>query len=132
LQNRNFGGDYLTMFVHLEVRKRRSGERLFASLLRSVRVDGRPRHQYVAYVGSIDARWLSPPAASERLSFNWTIYRGQFWENAAAALDRCEVGADQRAKIEARLERHVPRPAAAAFEAAIQDRDMFMRADGLR
>jgi hypothetical protein len=38
-------------------------------------------------VGSIDARWLSPPAASERLSFNWTIYRGQFWENAAAALD---------------------------------------------
>ncbi len=75
-----------------------------AVLVESVRMDGKPRQRMIAYVGTIQDRYLPGGADTTR----WRLWR--FWDNADAALDRLALPDIERAKIVAALEAVAPRP----------------------
>lgn len=75
-----------------------------AVLVESVRMDGKPRQRMIAYVGTIQDRYLLGGADTAR----WRLWR--FWDNADAALDRLALPDIERAKIVAALEAVVPMP----------------------
>lgn|SRR5262245_40859057 len=72
-----------------------------AILLRSVRIDGKPRHEYVTYLAGIT-----------KLDIKSVEHRVAFWNDALSKLDthRDEISSEQRRKIEAALAARVPRP----------------------
>jgi hypothetical protein len=92
------------MFVRWAVRKRvrRGGSPLLtASLVESRRIDGKPRHRFVGYLGSIRVDYIDNPIS--------VLHRARFWDWAEATLDDLNLPADVRARIEATLESRVPR-----------------------
>jgi hypothetical protein len=92
------------MFVRWEVRQRRRsrslGPLLIATLVESKRVNGKPRHRVVAYLGAIRVNCIDDPIS--------TLHRARFWE-AKDVLDELDLSADERVRIEAILESRVPR-----------------------
>jgi hypothetical protein len=74
--------------------------RLEARLAESVRVEGKPRQRFIAYLASL----AEPNDASDR---------ADFWDVITHELDRLgnRLG-DERAKIEAAIAARVPRPTA--------------------
>ncbi len=70
-----------------------------AVLVESRRIDGKPRQQTVAYLGSIREGLV-----------NLAIRRGYFWRDVTQILDGLgkRVSRDDRAKIEGRIAERVP------------------------
>ncbi len=70
-----------------------------AVLVESHRIDGKPRQQTVAYLGSIREGLV-----------NLVMRRGYFWRDVTQTLDGLgeRVSRDDRAKIEARIAERVP------------------------
>lgn len=88
------------MFIKWQTRSRvRStkhlGDLLTCSLVESCRVDGKPRHRVVAYLGSV----------RDMLHSN---HRIAFWNNVQYRLDQIGLEPDARAKIEATIAMRVP------------------------
>jgi hypothetical protein len=84
--------------------------RRLATLVESVRTAAGPRQKHVAYLGSIKE-------GDERAP----VRQAGFWASADEALDRLDLGGDERAQIEAALGAVVPRPTDEAVEAARED-----------
>ena len=93
------------MFVRWQKRHAKRWDLITAALIESARVDGQPRQRHVAYLGSV--------------RINRAI---RFWQRVDACLDKLDVTATDRHKIEAMLAAEVPRPSAAQQEAAERDR----------
>jgi hypothetical protein len=81
--------------------------RLEARLVESLRIDGKPRQRFIAYIGSIE----EPNDGGDRIDF---------WDVTSRVLNYLvnRLG-DERPKIEAALDARVPRPTA-------QDRRAYM------
>ena len=75
------------------------GPLLCAVLVESHRIDGKPRQQTVAYLGSIREGLV-----------NFVTRRGYFWRDVTQTLDGLgeRVSRDDRAKIEASISEKVP------------------------
>ena len=90
------------MFVRWQTRPKtqhRRSEHWAAILASNTRINGKPTHKHIAYLGGItkaDAKNV------ER--------RIQFWDKATEQLDRLRVAAKERLKIAAALVARVPRP----------------------
>lgn len=88
------------MFIKWQTRNRRTstktlGHLLTCSLVESCRVEGKPRHRVVAYLGGIrDAMH--------------TNHRIAFWQNVRHRLDQLDLDPDTRAKIETDIATRVP------------------------
>lgn len=84
--------------------KRRRGDivRIKAVLVESVRIDGKPRQKYVAFLASYDPK---------HLEWDWLekTVRSGFWRRSRRRLDQLgnRITPEQRAKIEAELMRRV-------------------------
>jgi hypothetical protein len=91
-------------YDHTEHR-RRDDQHLSAVLVECVRIDGKPRQQIVAYIGSIRRRVIE-----QGLELDYEL----FWERVAAKLDRLDLSRAERRVIEAKLEEIVPNPVEAA------------------
>lgn len=88
------------MFIKWQTRARRTsaknlGHLLTCSLVESCRVDGKPRHRVLAYLGGI--RDAMP-----------TNHRIAFWQNARHRLDKIDLDHDTRAKVETDIAKRVP------------------------
>jgi hypothetical protein len=81
-------------------------KRIKAVLVESVRVDGKPRQKYIAFLSS-----YNPDRSGSG--------RFRFWREARACLDRLDnrITPDDRIKIEAELARRVPRTTPEEIEA---------------
>ena len=92
-----------------------------AHVVESVRTPAGPRHRQVCYVASYRNLDDGNPQPKDidgaiimvgREVYGSERYRaGRFWETATRNLDRAGIAGDDRARIEAALERVVPRPA---------------------
>jgi hypothetical protein len=82
------------------------GQALSAQLVRSERVEGRPRQRFVAYLGTVHVNWI------ER-----GFHRKLFWRGADQRLANLDLPAAERARVERALQATVPRPTAAELEA---------------
>lgn len=96
------------MYVRWKVRKLSRRGKLgparrafYAVLVECRRVDGQPRQKVVKYLAHINEQDLGVSDA-----------RRLFWEQANEGLGTIEMGPDERARIEEKLEEVVPRPAA--------------------
>lgn len=95
------------MFVRIkrrqlaEIKWRSSEPRygLYAVLLESERVDGKPVQRFVKYLASIEEGDVNRP-----------LVQAQFWRKVRAGLDEIGVSQQERAKIEAKLQETVPFP----------------------
>ena len=88
------------MFIKWQIRQRRRsasylGHLLTCSLVQSHRVDGKPRHRVVAYLGGV----------RDALHTNHRIL---FWQNVRYRLDQLDLDPDIRAKIETDIAARVP------------------------
>ena len=83
-----------------------------AYLVRSARVEGRPRQQLVRYLGSIRDFLIVHP---------FPDYRARFWRDVRHNLDEVELDAATRARCEAAIAAVVP-PVTPEEEAKIQER----------
>ena len=114
------------------LRKRNNDRaRLKAILVKSVRVNGKPRLQHVAFLASIETGW-------NRQDTDWEItheanLRGRFWHFARTTLDRLDnqITSDERARIEATLAARVQPPTAEEYRAIEESRRAFREAFGL-
>lgn len=77
---------------------------LTATLVETRRVDGKPRHTVLAYLGGIREGRARDP--------EFHLSQADFWRKAVAALDRLgnRLSAEERAKTEAKLAERVYRP----------------------
>lgn len=75
-----------------------------ASLVESVRVDGKPRQRTIGYLASIREWYLDPgnPHHNSHCSY--------FWRKADASIAALALSDEERVRIEAALEDVVPRP----------------------
>jgi hypothetical protein len=96
------------MYVRWKVRKLSRRGKLgparrafYAVLVECRRVDGQPRQKVVKYLAHINEQDLGISDA-----------RRLFWEQANDGLGTIEIGTDERARIEEKLEEVVPRPPA--------------------
>lgn len=111
------------MFVKWSTRSRKSlgmreeeTPKLFtAMLVESRRVEGKPRHQAVAYLGSIRSLHLKHP-----------LFRRDFLIEAEKTIEGLDLGPDVRDKIMATLEAKVTRPSADEIERAEAERVALM------
>jgi hypothetical protein len=89
------------MFIRWKHRRlRRDPDTLrYAELVRSVRVDGRPRQQIVRYLGSIHERYCTAPA-----------HRQAFWHWVECRLRSLALDPAVRQALERQLAQCVPRP----------------------
>lgn len=84
---------------------RHAGRQLLAAVLvKSVRIDGKPRQRTVAYLGAIHDTLILLPSQP------W--HRKFFWRDVCERLDRLDLDPDLRARIVVQLARRVPEPAA--------------------
>ena len=90
------------MFVRWQTRSKtqhRRSEHWAAILASNTRINGKPTHHHIAYLGGItkaDAKDIAR--------------RIQFWDKATEQLDRLRVAAEERRTITAALAARVPRP----------------------
>jgi hypothetical protein len=70
-----------------------------AVLVRSKRVDGKPRQEFVCHLATISEDHIS-----------MSIHRHYFWQKATSQLDALELDQAQRGKLERKLLEVVPRP----------------------
>lgn len=75
-----------------------------ASLVESVRIDGKPRQRTIGYLGSIRERFLDPASPHHNAH---CVY---FWRKVDAALDALALPDADRVRVVASLEDVVPRP----------------------
>ena len=88
------------MFIKWQTRERRTSVRILGhlvtcSLVESHRVDGKPRHRVVAYLGGV----------RDALHTNHRIL---FWHNVRYRLDQLDLDPDIRTRIEADIAARVP------------------------
>ncbi len=75
-----------------------------AVLVETSRTDGKPRQRVIAYLATIQDRYLPGGADAAR----YRLYR--FWDTADVALDRLALPDAERTKIVAAIESVVPMP----------------------
>jgi hypothetical protein len=120
------------MFVRWKVRQkpprlysldRRARQSLTAVLVRSARVDGKPRQQVVAYLGHFNLDMIDQPA-----------WRKGFWERADRRLADLALDYATREKIEAALQARIPCPTDEEVRASKErfDKEMGALAESLR
>src|SRR5271155_348891 len=80
-----------------------------AILVESKRVDGKPRQRHVAYLGGID---------SERIQKG---YYSHFWDKVFDTLDRLQLSAAERERIESSVGNKVPRMSVEEYQNAARD-----------
>jgi len=92
--------------LSLEVRHDREGDLLVASLVESIRIDGKPRQRVVGYLGSIRENLVTDPQAQRDF---WGDGR---WDGVRHRLDRLadRITPKDRASIETKIAAKVPRP----------------------
>jgi len=103
------------MYVRWKRRALKNGRRyhpdphlLSAYLVESRRVDGKPRQRILAYLGSINERFLDA-----------TWQQRNFWLTASQKLEALDLSKEERAAIDARLQAVVPRLTQDELEAAV-------------
>ena len=86
-----------------------SGDLLMASVVESKRVDGKPRHQLITYLGSIREKHAQGGKA---------VRQDDFWQHVSKKLNQASnrITREDRAKIEAALAQRVERPAQAEVD----------------
>jgi hypothetical protein len=94
---------------------RRDATQMTAVLVKSVRVNGKPRQQYVATLGSIDAIWLARPDLAEKRYDREAIdQRIQFWRGIRSVLAqlvaRGTITSDQHDTLKMQIAQTVPLP----------------------
>ena len=93
------------------------GDLLMASLVESRRVNGKPRHKLLTYLGSIrEKRAQGGPEKA--------VYQDNFWRDVARRLGRSgllgnRISPDARAKIEEALAKRVRRPTQAEIDQSL-------------
>jgi hypothetical protein len=80
-------------------RRYTEGRRKAAAVVRSVRTPAGPRHEYICHLGSV---------VEDRTGYLWG--REWFWIIALWKLDRAGITGADRERIEAALEKTIPRP----------------------
>ena len=92
------------------------GDLLMASAVESRRVDGKPRHKLITYLGSI--REKHAQGGPEQAG-----YQDNFWQHVSERLDRTgnRFGPDDRTKIEAVLAKKVRQPIQAEIDQVLAD-----------
>ncbi len=94
-------------------RRSESGDSLYCVLVESLRVGGEPRQKVICYLGSLDE------GNREKL---WL--RVDFWDVVSAKLDRLQLKAAERTKLEDEIGRvvaRVPEDEVVAFKKARQE-----------
>ena len=83
-----------------------AGDLLMASVVESKRVDGKPRHQLITYLGSIRENFAQGDSGI-------LIYQDDFWRCVSKNLKKSSnrITKEDRAKIEAALAKRVELPA---------------------
>ena len=93
-----------------------AGDLLMASVVESKRVDGKPRHKVITYLGSIREKHAQggPKMA---------VRQDNFWQHVSERLDLTSnrIGPDDRAKIEAALAKRVRQPTQAEIDERMAD-----------
>jgi hypothetical protein len=100
-----------------EYRERAPARRLSALLVESVRVNGKPRQKHIAYLGSITEAALGCP-----------LSRQQFWHTTFDALDRLQLDAADRRKVEEAAMARVPKMTRAEYDADVAEASAFFGA----
>jgi hypothetical protein len=90
------------MFIRWQQIKRGKNEHWGAVLASSARVNGKPKQTHIANLGWIQKTEVPVGAG-----------RARFWEDVLAALEKLEVPAAERRKLEAAVALKVPPPTAA-------------------
>ena len=75
------------------------GDSLSAVLVRSERVDGRPRQRYVRHLGAIPEQQIG--------TYGWAL---DFWHSVDASLTALELLPDERERLAGQVATRVPRP----------------------
>ena len=88
-----------------------AGRSLAATLKETVQIDGKPKHEHVAYLGDITE------SAVERLP-----QRCYFWESVTERLDKLSdrISPDERLRIESAIAERVPLPTGAEFKRTVE------------
>ncbi len=79
----------------------RAGDSIDVVLVKSLRVDGRVRQKFVCHLAHVHENQM-----------DWPGRRVTFWEQVTPKLDALGLDLSERAKIEAQLDRVMPRPSA--------------------
>ena len=85
------------------------GYSLYAVLVKSERINGRPRQRVVKHLGSFREK--------EILS---VIVRDYFWRRIEAKLSKLDLDPDTRSRVEARLSQTIPRPSQAEKDKEVE------------
>ena len=81
----------------------------YAVVVRSERVDGKPRQRIVKYLGGIRESYVVP-AITDRLTRRKALYaRQRFWRSVPTALASLDLPGHERDAIEAKIDARVPR-----------------------
>ena len=87
---------------------------MYAVLVESGRVNGKPRQKFVRRLASIQERYLMA-----------TAHREYFWERVDWRLKDLKLDADQRGRVIAALENKVARPSEAEVIQLRREREAF-------
>ena len=93
-----------------------AGDLLMASVVESKRVDGKPRHKLITYLGSIRENFAQGDSRN-------VVRQDDFWLCVAKNLEKSgnRITREDRAKIEAALAKRVERPAQAEVDQLLAD-----------
>jgi hypothetical protein len=93
------------MFIRWGKQFLKTDSSLFVALIRSVRVNGRPRQVYISYLGSI--RESRIPSVPRRLSF---------WEKIDIKIEALSLKPEEEETITRNINNKVPRPSSQEIE----------------
>ena len=93
-----------------------AGDLLMASAVESKRVDGKPRHQLITYLGSIRENFAQGDSRN-------LVRQDDFWLCVSRNLEKAgnRITKEDRAKIEAALAKRVERPAQADVDQVLAE-----------
>ncbi len=88
-----------------------AGDLLMASVVESKRVDGKPRHKLITYLGSIRENFAQADSRN-------VVRQDDFWLRVSRNLEKAgnRITKEDRAKIEAALAKRVERPSQAEVD----------------
>ena len=104
------------MFVKWQSRQKWGGVLLMASVVESKRVDGKPRHKLITYLGSIRENHAQGDPKN-------AVRQDDFWQHVSKKLNQASnrITTEDRAKIEAALAKRVERPTQAEIDQLLAD-----------